>query len=116
MPLAGWTPPGGSPGTHQKITNLESATYALPWPFRRGGGQQWSRQLLVEAEKVFHALALAGERLGTVAGIHRPVQFRMSSDQRRRHRERVIQTRQRRRLRGADLRSAGERLLWRRGG
>ena len=79
-------------------------------------GQEGGGQLLVKAEKVLHPLPLAGEGLGAVAQIHRPVQFRMGFDQCRRHRERVIQVRQRRRLRGADLRSAGERLLWRRGG
>jgi hypothetical protein len=102
-------------GALQYITDFESGTYALPWPFGLGGRQRRGGQLLVKAKKVFHALALASEGLRAVAQIHRPVQFRMGFDQRRGHRERVIQIRQRRRLRGADLRFAGERLLRRRG-
>jgi hypothetical protein len=101
MALACRTPSGCSSGTLQNITSLESAPYALPWPLGRGGGQQRSRQLLVKAEKVLHPLPLAREGLGAVAQIRRPVQFRMSLDQRRRHRKRVIQIRQRRRLHGA---------------
>src|SRR5664279_3388319 len=92
----------------QWATSLESGTYALSWPFWLRRGQQRGRQLFVEAEKVFHALALAGEGLGAVTQIHGPIQFRMGFDQRGRHRERVIQIRQRRRLRGADLRCVGE--------
>ena len=68
-------------------------------------------QLLVKAEKALHPLPRAGEGLGAVAQIHRPVQFRVGFDQRRRHGERVIQIRQQRCLRGADLRSVGERRL-----
>jgi hypothetical protein len=101
MALVSRTPSGCSPGTVQKITNLESATYALPWPLGRGGRQQRSRQLLVQTEQVLHALALAGEGLGAVAQIHRPAQFRMGFDPRRRHRERVIQVCERRAPRGA---------------
>src|ERR1035441_4732084 len=110
----GFVPTGPSvcpPRTFQQITSLESGTHALPWPFWLGPGQQRGGQLLVKAEKVLHPLALAGEGLGAVAQIHRPIQLRMGFDQRRRHRERVIQIRQRRRLRGADLRCVGERLL-----
>src|ERR1035437_1802172 len=72
-------------GALQYITDLESGAYALSWPFGLGGRQQRDGQLLVKAEKVLHALALAGERLGAVAQVHRPVQFRMGFDQRRRH-------------------------------
>jgi hypothetical protein len=61
MALASRTPSGCSPGAFQKIISLESSTYALPWPFGLGGGQERGGQLLVEAEEVVHALALAGE-------------------------------------------------------
>ena len=71
----------------------ESGTYTFPWPLGGGGGQERSRQLLVEAEKVFHPLPLAREGLGAVAQIHRPVQFRKGFNQRRRHQERVTPTR-----------------------
>jgi len=98
-------------GNQFGIRHLRASVTVLAWSRQQRGGQ-----LLVQAEKVLHPLPLAGEGLEAVAQIHRPVQFRMGFDQRRRHRERVIQIRQRRRLRGADLRFAGERLGWRRGG
>ena len=67
-------------------TNLESSTYAFPWPFGLGGRQQRSRLLFLKAEKIPHPMTLAGEGLGAVAQIHRLVQFGMGFDQRRRHR------------------------------
>ena len=76
-------PPTLQPG--KEIMSFISGTYALPWPFGLGGGQERGGQLLVKAEKVFHALPLAGEGLGAVAQVHRPVQVRMGFDQRRRH-------------------------------
>src|ERR1017187_7981607 len=114
----GFVPTGPSvcpPRTFRQITSLESVTYALTWPIWLSRRQQRRRQLLVKAEKVLHPLPLAGEGLGAVAQIHRPLQFRVGFDQRRGHRERVIQIRQRRRLRGAGLLTSGERQLWRYG-
>ena len=54
----------------QQVIQLELAASALPWPLGLGGGQEWGRQWLVEAESVLHPLPLAGEGLGVVAHMH----------------------------------------------
>ena len=60
-----------------------------------GDGDQRGGELLVEGEEVFHAVPVAGERLGPVTAVHRTVQLLMRLEQRRGHRQRVIQIGQR---------------------
>ena len=51
-------------------------------PGRLGGGDHGGGELLVEGEEVFDAVPVAGERLGPVTAVHRPVQLLKRLEQR----------------------------------
>jgi hypothetical protein len=74
-----------------------------PFAGRLGGGDERCAELLAEGEDVFDAVPVAGERLGPVTAAHRAVQLLMRLEQRRGHRQRIIQILQRR---GWELRPA----------
>jgi hypothetical protein len=42
---------------------------------RFGGGDERGGELFVEGKEVFHPVPVAGERLGTVTAVRRPVQL-----------------------------------------
>ena len=52
-----------------------------PLPRRFGGGDERGGELLVEGEAVFHPAPVAGEELGPVTAVHRPVQLLVRLEQ-----------------------------------
>jgi len=72
-------------------TRAEPASF-LPL---RGLGDERGGELLVEGEEVFHALAVGAEGLLAVAAVHRAVELLVGLRQLRRHRDRIVEIRQR---------------------
>ena len=82
----------------QPRAQRSAALFLSSWLLRLpgSGGDKRGGELFVEGEEVFATVPVAGERLGPVTAVHRPVQLLMCLEQRRGHRQRVIQICQRR--------------------
>lgn len=61
-----------------------------------GGGDQGRGQFFVQGKEEFNALPVVIERLRPIAEVNRTIERRVSLDQRRWHRQRVVKIRQRR--------------------
>ena len=62
-----------------------------PLPRRLGGGEERGGERFVEGKVVFHPVPVAGERLGPVTAVHGAVQLLVGLEQRRGHRQRVVE-------------------------